>query len=211
MFKQKQPVVYVPPHLTAYLLDVAAQTSLNEREAVQTALNEHLAVKRPTLAGVSDGLSTVQFGVVSKSNERFVFVKFHPWLSTAGWHDTVAQSCKREHVFERRPIAEDVGFVTGGVIRVGDVVEWVTGGLRKVGYVVGILQARDHVTDAEPFDFSMLPTDRHIEVFGRHTDPRDEVSYFVSVRTGKTDKAQRKLYHPRSVCLSMNQDGVYGA
>lgn len=37
-------------------------------------------------------------GMVSSSNERFIFIKFYSTLSSLGWHGATAQACSLEDV-----------------------------------------------------------------------------------------------------------------
>ena len=103
-------------------------------------------------------------------------------------------------------------------IKVGDLVRWKSqaNGARmlKVGVVVGIISPGCRVFMGV-LDFSGVPVgrDRHTRQFSLTSKRQDRISYVVSVKTGKTDRAKRTLYHPRQeVVLARpgDEEGVFG-
>lgn len=103
------------------------------------------------------------------------------------------------------------------IIKVGDLVTWTSQAngttYKKVGVAVLIVPPGERIL-MKNLDLSMLPTRRHSRSFGLQSTPKpNRETCVVSVKTGKTDKAKRTLYHPRKVELASpeDMDGIWPA
>jgi len=105
-------------------------------------------------------------------------------------------------------------------IKINSHVKWTSqsGGYwrEKVGTVLGIVPGDDEkhmlVTLCGPIADHKYQFGFHYSCHGSYIYGSGKLSYLVSVKTGKTDKAKRTLYRPRQVELCEpddKRDGVY--
>jgi len=101
-------------------------------------------------------------------------------------------------------------------MKIGDRVKWTSQAnatrCTKVGTVVAIISAGERV-GRRRYDFSVVPTNRHRFSFSPYSTAMTNETVVVSVKDGKTDKAKRVLYHPRTVELAddTDLDGIWPA
>jgi hypothetical protein len=55
--------------------------------------------------------TNLELGLVSSTNGRFIFVKFHPQLTRFGWDGTTSKACSPEDLFWRPHVWADEMFV----------------------------------------------------------------------------------------------------